>query len=199
MHEEMAADACFDALSNDAFLGEFCSERMKTAEGADFVQKIADFFVELAKKLRQIIRDFAKTTDNAIVRELIEDEKMLSEINARFKKMLDSAKVVDNNADGVVKSEVRFSKNGPYSYSVANYALAQANRVVKHYDEYSKALDRTEWAKFFDHFQPLAKKWLLASGINYAKIGNKYIIYHYTYTEIHPVKILAVYQSVNVK
>jgi len=64
------------------------------------------------------------STDNAITRELIDDEKMLSEINKRFKELLDSAKAVDNNADGVVKSEsdVKFSY-GDYisSLDLAHY------------------------------------------------------------------------------
>lgn len=107
LNEEIAADSCFDALSNDQFLADFVYENRNNQS---FIEKVVAFIDDIRKMIGRVMKNFVASSDDILVKTLMENQKMLDHINERFREMLNVEYTQDNKNDTNDSQDVRFSK-----------------------------------------------------------------------------------------
>ncbi|MCI8589692.1 MAG: hypothetical protein HFE77_03155 [Clostridiales bacterium] len=133
LHEEMAADACFDALSNGEFLNDFSHKADKGV-----LEKIKDFLTELSDMLKKAIQSYAVSHQNdTIVNELLKDQAMLDKINKRFAKLLESVEGKEYTQQDV--------QSGNVKYSIAYTTQNQPVVIVE--EDILKGVPHSEWVR----------------------------------------------------
>lgn len=107
LNEEVAADSCFDALSNDAFLADLVS----TSGNKELLQRIIDFIDDIRRMISEALRSFIYANENdPLIHELSADKRMLDNINAKMAQMmkvLHEEKNNNLNQNSNIKSEIK--------------------------------------------------------------------------------------------